>query len=121
MEEIRTTFEASKRRYGAPRVHAELRNRGHRLSKRMVAKLMTSRRDGREASNGMRRPRRKRTAPITTDSRHSQAIAPNLLERNVEAVAPDVVWLAFPGRSPLRPALASSRCPASGDPVRPCR
>ena len=31
---------------------------------------------------------------ITTDSRHSHAIAPNLLDRNFEAAAPDAVWLA---------------------------
>ena len=34
------------------------------------------------------------SSPITTDSRHSHAIAPNLLDRNFEAVAPDAVWLA---------------------------
>ena len=39
VEEIRAIFEASRRRYGAPRIHAELLGRGHRLSKRMVAKL----------------------------------------------------------------------------------
>ena len=39
--------------------------------------------------------RGRRRAPIkTTDSRHSHAIAPNLLDRNFEAVAPDAVWLA---------------------------
>lgn len=86
MEEIRAFFEASKRRYGAPRIHAELRHRGHRLSKRMVAKLMKE--------NGIRPPSGKRKVPITTDSRHAHAIAPNLLERNVEAAAPDTVWLA---------------------------
>ncbi|WP_352231142.1 IS3 family transposase [Paralimibaculum aggregatum] len=41
VQEIRGIFEASKRRYGAPRIHAELRDRGHHLSKRMVAKLDT--------------------------------------------------------------------------------
>ncbi|MEM6356709.1 MAG: IS3 family transposase [Pseudomonadota bacterium] len=86
VEEIRAIFEISKRRYGAPRIHAELRYRGHRLSKRTVAKLMKQ--------NGIRPPRRRRKVPITTDSRHSDAIAPNLLERNFEAAAPDAIWLA---------------------------
>ena len=94
VEEIRARFAAGKRRYGAPRIHAELRGRGHRLSKRAVAKVMTSRRDGREASNGIRPPRGKRKVPIATDSRHSHAIAPNLLDRNLEVAAPDTVWLA---------------------------
>ena len=44
--------------------------------------------------NGIRPPRGRRRAPITTDSRHSHAIAPNLLDRNFEAAAPDAVWLA---------------------------
>ena len=76
----------SKRCYGAPRIHAELKARGLRISKRSVVKLMRE--------NGIRPPRRRRRAPITTDSRHSHAIAPNLLDRNFEAVAPDAVWLA---------------------------
>ena len=84
--EIREIFEQSKRCYGAPRIHAELKARGFRISKRTVAKLMRE--------NGIRPPRGRRRAPITTDSRHSHAIAPNLLDRNFGAVAPDAVWLA---------------------------
>lgn len=84
--EIEEIFVQSKRCYGAPRIHAELRDRGIRTSKRTVAKLMQE--------NGIRPPRGRRRAPITTDSRHGHAIAPNLLERNFEAAAPDTVWLA---------------------------
>ena len=61
--EIREIFEQSKRCYGAPRIHAELKARGLRISKRSVVKLMRE--------NGIRPPRRRRRAPITTDSRHS--------------------------------------------------
>ncbi|MEO0620983.1 MAG: IS3 family transposase [Pseudomonadota bacterium] len=75
-------------------MHAELRDRGHHLSKRTVANLMTSRRDGREASNSLRPPRRKRRVPVTTNSRRSHAVAPNLLDRNFKIAAPDAVWLA---------------------------
>ena len=32
--------------------------------------------------------------PITTDSRHSHAIAPNLLEQKFDVALPDTVWLA---------------------------
>ena len=83
---IREIFAQSKRRYGAPRIHAELKDRGFHISKRAVAKLMRE--------NGIRPPRGRRRAPITTDSRHSHAIAPNPLDRNFEAAAPDAVWLA---------------------------
>jgi transposase InsO family protein len=31
---------------------------------------------------------------MTTDSRHSFAIAPNLLSRNFKIMVPDTVWLA---------------------------
>jgi transposase InsO family protein len=39
-EQIRAVHEESKGRYGAPRVHAELRRRGHRHSRKRVARLM---------------------------------------------------------------------------------
>ena len=44
--------------------------------------------------NGIRPPRGKRRVPITTDSRHAHAVAPNLLDRNFEIAVPDTVWLA---------------------------
>jgi transposase InsO family protein len=39
-EQIRAVHDESKGRYGAPRVHAELRRRGHRHSRKRVARLM---------------------------------------------------------------------------------
>jgi putative transposase len=84
--DIREIFEASRQRYGAPRVHADLQTRGRRISKRTVAKLMKQ--------NGIRPLRGKRRVPITTDSRHAHAVAPNLLDRNFEIAVPDAVWLA---------------------------
>ena len=86
IDEIRLIFESSKQRYGAPRIHAELRGRGYRVSRKTVAKLMKQ--------HGIRPPRRKRRMPMTTDSRHSYGIAPNLLDRNFRTMAPDTVWLA---------------------------
>ena len=56
------------------------------MSKRTVAKLMTQ--------NGIRPPRGKRRVPLTTDSRHAHAVAPNMLDRNFEIAVPDTVWLA---------------------------
>ncbi len=85
-DEIRAIFEESKQRYGAPRIHAELRDRGHPVARKTVAKLMNI--------NGIHPPRRKRRMPMTTDSCHSFAIAPNLLSRNFKIMVPDTVWLA---------------------------
>jgi transposase InsO family protein len=84
--EIEAIFLQSKKRYGAPRIHAELRERGFRVSKRTVARLMQEK--------GIRPLRGRRRVPITTDSRHSHAIAPNLLEQKFDVVLPDTVWLA---------------------------
>jgi len=86
IDEIRSIFEDSKQRHGAPCIHAELRDRDHQVSRKTVAKLMKQ--------NGIRPPRRKRRMPVTKDSRHGYGIAPNLLDRNFAIAAPDRVWLA---------------------------
>ena len=83
---IRGIFQDSGERYGAPRVHAELRARGVRIARKRVARLMRE--------NGIRPPRRKKRPPITTDSRHGYGIAPNLLQRAFEADRPNTIWLA---------------------------
>jgi hypothetical protein len=38
--------------------------------------------------------RRRQRPPITTDSRHSHAIAPNRLDQRFDIDRPDAVWLA---------------------------
>ena len=84
--EIKAIFLQSKRRYGSPRIHAELKDSGFRVSRRTVAGLMRE--------QGIHPPRGRRRVPITTDSRHGHAIAPNLLERKFDVATPDTVWLA---------------------------
>jgi putative transposase len=76
---------SSKGRYGAPRVHAELRAQGTRGSRKRVARLMRSR--------GLRGKTR-RKFKSTTDSKHKFPIAENKLERNFTAEKPDQKWLA---------------------------
>jgi putative transposase len=78
-------FAASRGTYGSPRVHAELRARGVRVSRKRVARLM---REG-----GLRVAARRRV-PRTTDSRHDLPVAPNLLGRRFAADHRDAVWLA---------------------------
>lgn len=85
--EVRVTHAKSRCRYGAPRVHAELRARGERVGKKRVARLM------REEGLVGRRPRR---WVRTTDSRHADPIAPNVLDRQFAvAEAPELnrVWV----------------------------
>ena len=83
--QIRAAHEASRGRYGSPRVHAELRAHGRRVGRKRVARLM------RGMGLAARRRRRFRR---TTDSAHAFPVAPNLLGRDFTASAPGRVWLA---------------------------
>ncbi len=73
-------------RYGSPRMHAALRAEGRTASRGRVERLM--RRHGIRALAG------RRFKPCTTDSRHYLPIAPNLLQQNFVASAPNRIWLA---------------------------
>ena len=73
-------------RYGSPGMHAALRAEGGTASRGRVARLM--RRHGIRALAG------RRFRPCTTDSRHCLPIAPNLLNQEFVAAAPNRVWLA---------------------------
>jgi transposase InsO family protein len=82
--EIAAIYAESRQRYGSPRVHAELRDRGHRTSRKRVARLM---RHHQLAS------RRRRRFRATTDSRHPFPVAPNVLARQFAQGAPDRAWV----------------------------
>ena len=82
--DVTAVHRRSRGRYGSPRVHAELRARGVRVGRKRVARLMRE--------NGLF-ARRRRRYRATTDSRHAQPIAPNVLERNFTASAPNEVWV----------------------------
>lgn len=70
---VRETHAKSRRRYGAPRVHAELKAQGQAVAKKRVARLM------REDGLVGRRPRR---FVRTTRARPGDAVAPNVLDRD---------------------------------------
>jgi len=82
--EVAAIHAESRYRYGSPRVHAELRARGHRTSRKRVARLMRAR--GLDA-------RRRRRFRVTTQSRHPFPIAPNLLARQFERAGPNHAWV----------------------------
>jgi putative transposase len=84
-EKIREVHDRSRRTYGYPRVHAELRALGVRCSRKRVARLMRK-----AALQGCIRGRRKRT---TCRDKHATP-APDLLKRNFAAAAPNRVWTA---------------------------
>lgn len=80
----RAVFHEHKGRYGSPRVCRELRGRGDIVSEKKVAQVMRD--EGLVA-------RRKKRFRATTDSKHDDPIAPNLLERDFSAKGPNEAWV----------------------------
>jgi hypothetical protein len=83
--EIAAAHKRSRATYGSPRVHSELRSRGFRVGRKRIERLMRER--GIQA-------RRKRRFRRTTDSKHANPIAPNVLARKFAVKSPNVVWVA---------------------------
>ena len=81
-EQIRAMHDRSRCTYGAPRVHAELRAGGQRVSRKRVARLM------REAGLVGRPPRRFRRTTVADP----QVQAEDLVQRRFVASAPDQLW-----------------------------
>jgi putative transposase len=84
-QKIREVHDRSRRTYGYPRVHAELKALGVRCSRKRVARLMRK-----AALQGCIRGRRKRT----TRRDLYATPAPDLLKRNFAAAAPNKIWTA---------------------------
>lgn len=82
---VRAAFQASRQRYGSPRVHAELRAQGHRVSRKRVARLMRA--------AGLR-ARSRRRFRHTTQSKHREPLAPNVVARQFEVTEPNQVWVS---------------------------
>ena len=77
---IHAQFEGA---YGSPRMHEELRDRGHRVGKARVERLMHE--------HGIR-GRHKRRWKATTDSKHTLPVAPNLVARDFSPREPNQTW-----------------------------
>ncbi len=82
--EIRVAHEASGGTYGVPRVHAELAAKGIHAGRKRVARLMTQ--------AGLAGVCRRKF--VTTTIRDGGRQAPDLVERNFTAAAPDRLWVA---------------------------
>jgi transposase InsO family protein len=85
LEKIRWIHEDSRKTYGSPRVHAQLRKQGVRCSRKRVAGLM------RRHQIRAKRPRRR---VRTTQREPGLPVAPNLLEQDFSAQCPNEKWVS---------------------------
>jgi transposase InsO family protein len=81
---VQASFDASKQRYGSPRIHEDLREQDERVSRKRVIRLMQA--------GGLKARVRKRFKQ-TTMSDHDLPIAANLLDRQFTADAPNQRWV----------------------------
>jgi putative transposase len=84
--QIQQAFGAGRCVYGSPRIHAFLRRQGIRCGRKRIIRLMRA--------QGLCARRVRRRKPRTTDSQHPYPIAPNLLQRDFTATAPNRKWVA---------------------------
>ena len=82
--QIAAVHSESRGTYGVPRVHATLKAQGRAVGRKRVGRLMRV--------QGLK-GRRKRRFRVTTDSRHSNPVAANVLERRFATSAPDTAWV----------------------------
>jgi putative transposase len=84
-EHVKTVFQANRRVYGSPRVHAELQAQGITCARKRVARLM------REQGLFALRPRHR---TVTTQSDPGAQVAPNSLKQDFSADRPNSKWVA---------------------------
>jgi putative transposase len=84
-KQIAVAHQTSRGTYGAPRIVEDLRERGTRTSKRRCARLMRA--------HGLRGKKKHRSRPRTTDSRHAQPVAANLLAKRPAPTGPNQTWM----------------------------
>jgi len=83
---IQQEYQISRGTYGSPRIHAALQKQGVKCSQKRVARLMRLH----KIAGQKRRKRR----PITTQRDPSAMPAPNLLNQEFHASAPDQKWVS---------------------------
>jgi putative transposase len=86
VERIKPIFQASRGTYGSPRLHACLRRQGMRCGKNRIARLMREQQ--------LVAHQKRRFVPPTTQSDHTEPVAPNRLGKMPAPVKPNQVWVA---------------------------
>lgn len=84
--EIERIYQQQKGRYGSPRITHQLRREGQRCNHKRVERLMRE--------QGLRGCSSRKRRVVTTDSRHDEPIAPNLVLGRPAPTRCDEVWVA---------------------------
>jgi transposase InsO family protein len=84
LERIKTISEKTHHSYGSRRMTRQLQDEGYEVGRFKGRRFMKQ--------AGVSVEGRRRRGPKTTDSRHGYGVAPNMLERNFDVMAPNVAW-----------------------------
>jgi transposase InsO family protein len=82
---IKQIFDQSRASYGSRRIVRQLDKDGHKIGRYKVRRIM------RQMGLKSKTPKRFK---LTTDSRHSFTVAPNVLDRNFDVDSPNKTWTA---------------------------
>jgi len=82
---IRAAWKESRRTYGSHRLHEDLKEDGEQVSRKRVLRLMKE--------DGVVGKQRRRRFVVTTDSKHTLPIAPNILDRKFEVSHANRAWV----------------------------
>lgn len=85
LEQIQTAYRTSHQTYGSPRIHAFLQRRGVYCGRNRVARLMHE--------HHLVARKAQRRYPMTTQQRPGARTAPNLLNQDFSAQAPNQKWV----------------------------
>ena len=83
-QEIRQVFDQHQGRYGSPRIYRELKDQGWKISRKRIARLM-------RAIDLYAKRKRRRALTTKRDAAHP--VAPNVLNREFTATAPNTKWV----------------------------
>jgi transposase InsO family protein len=82
---IQTIHKESRQNYGSPKVYRHLRKQGEACNHKRVERLMR---------DNQIKARRVKKFKVTTDSRHNEPVAENVLDRGFKVSEPDKAWVS---------------------------
>jgi len=86
VERVRTEYQSSRKTYGSPRIHVVLRRKGVACGRHRIARLMHQ--------DGLCARKRRKTHPVTTQRQPGVVPAPNRLNQEFSAQAPNQKWVS---------------------------